>query len=450
MKLFLTITLGSVVWLALASTADGQLTLWYDVRPTLSEIDAPVPPYTNSASLSTHFPPCGQAYPLCNGGGRGDGQIIYLSPKIPDVTDYTGYGPPDGVPEHINSLYTACDWSRGDFHLYAEFIGTPGEVISTLGVTQEIPSTAFVSGVKKYFLQGVTTTLRNTWLWDSYSITGSDATTDYRLIQIPVSGNPPVFDPNQGLGAGETERIAQIHVETAYRMGAGPFPVAAYGVKLKVNDLLCTRVSDPGPAPDLPVNFGYDANCAAELGGPGNVQGTTSPTDDMVIMVVCKGDFDLDGQPATPLDDLAYFDIITYYNGTNCNPFELYLADFDCDGVPATGMDDLEYYKTKILYGACCYRDGDCFVRTPATACTGTSQGVGATCGPPNPCPMLVDPNCDGVFDSLDAIALGLALVNPAGYAAAYPTCNLAMADCNGDGSVNGLDVQTFLDLLFE
>ena len=448
MKMIATIMLGCFMLIASSSAVSAQLTLWYDVRSSLAVIDTPVPPHTNSASLSTRFPPYGQGYPLCNGGGRGDGQVIYLSPKIHDMTDYTGYGPPDGIDEHISM--SGCDWSQGDFYLYATFDGDPNEVISTLGVTQEIPSTAFASGVKKYFLQSVTTTLQNTWLWDGYLITGSNATTNYRLAQIPAGGNPPVFDPNQGLGDGDTEQIARIHVETAYRLGAGPFPVATYGVKLKVNDLLCTRVSDPGPAAVLPVNFGYAANCSPEAGGPGNVAGTTSPTDDMVIMVVCKGDFDLDGQPATALDDLAYIDIATYYNGTNCNPFELYLADFDCDGVPATPLDDFEYYKTKVLYGACCYRDGDCFARTPAAACTGTSQGMGTSCGPPNPCPMLVDPNCDGVFDSLDAVALGLALVNPAGYAAAYPTCNLMMADCNGDGIVNGLDVQSFLDLLFE
>jgi hypothetical protein len=41
-----------------------------------------------------------------------------------------------------------------------------------------------------------------------------------------------------------------------------------------------------------------------------------------------------------------------------------------------------------------------------------------------------------------------LALSDPAGYANAYPDCNIGLADINGDGQVNFGDINPFIDLL--
>lgn len=64
------------------------------------------------------------------------------------------------------------------------------------------------------------------------------------------------------------------------------------------------------------------------------------------------------------------------------------------------------------------------------------------------PCPTLGDVNCDCAVDPLDVEAFVLALVDPAGYAVAYLTCDLLNGDMQPDGSVNGDDVQGFVDLL--
>jgi hypothetical protein len=58
------------------------------------------------------------------------------------------------------------------------------------------------------------------------------------------------------------------------------------------------------------------------------------------------------------------------------------------------------------------------------------------------------DTNCDGELDVADIAAFALAVVDPAGYAAAYPACNPDRADMNGDGLVDGLDIQTFVNAL--
>jgi hypothetical protein len=64
------------------------------------------------------------------------------------------------------------------------------------------------------------------------------------------------------------------------------------------------------------------------------------------------------------------------------------------------------------------------------------------------PIDMPGDLNCDGEVNTLDIEAFTLALTDPAGYQAAYPDCDINLADVNGDGSVNTLDIEAFVDLL--
>ncbi|MGE0479383.1 MAG: hypothetical protein AB7Q17_02815, partial [Phycisphaerae bacterium] len=58
------------------------------------------------------------------------------------------------------------------------------------------------------------------------------------------------------------------------------------------------------------------------------------------------------------------------------------------------------------------------------------------------------DLNCDGVFDNFDIDPFVLGLINPAGYAAAYPQCSLNHADMNCDGSVDNFDIDVFVNCL--
>lgn len=58
------------------------------------------------------------------------------------------------------------------------------------------------------------------------------------------------------------------------------------------------------------------------------------------------------------------------------------------------------------------------------------------------------DVNCDGALDAFDIEAFILALVDPNGYAAAYPDCEILLADMNGDGAVDAFDIQPFIDAL--
>jgi hypothetical protein len=58
------------------------------------------------------------------------------------------------------------------------------------------------------------------------------------------------------------------------------------------------------------------------------------------------------------------------------------------------------------------------------------------------------DMNCDGMITVSDIAGFVLALTDPAGYAAAYPDCNILHADLNGDGLITVGDIGFFVQLL--
>jgi hypothetical protein len=60
----------------------------------------------------------------------------------------------------------------------------------------------------------------------------------------------------------------------------------------------------------------------------------------------------------------------------------------------------------------------------------------------------LGDLNCDGSVNAFDIDPFVLALTDPAGYAAAWPDCDIMLADINGDGEVNAFDIDPFVELL--
>jgi hypothetical protein len=61
---------------------------------------------------------------------------------------------------------------------------------------------------------------------------------------------------------------------------------------------------------------------------------------------------------------------------------------------------------------------------------------------------QLGDVNCDGAVNGFDIDPFVLALVDPGAYAAQYPSCTVARADCDLSGSVDGFDIDPFVRFL--
>jgi hypothetical protein len=56
--------------------------------------------------------------------------------------------------------------------------------------------------------------------------------------------------------------------------------------------------------------------------------------------------------------------------------------------------------------------------------------------------------NGDGKVDVMDIRGFVLALMDPNAYEQAYPNGDLAKADVNGDGKLNGYDIDAFRELI--
>lgn len=58
------------------------------------------------------------------------------------------------------------------------------------------------------------------------------------------------------------------------------------------------------------------------------------------------------------------------------------------------------------------------------------------------------DLNCDGILSAADLEPMVLALMNPAGHTAAFPSCDIGRADCNSDQRLDGGDIRAFVEML--
>ena len=61
---------------------------------------------------------------------------------------------------------------------------------------------------------------------------------------------------------------------------------------------------------------------------------------------------------------------------------------------------------------------------------------------------FLRDMNCDGIVSVGDIAGFVLALTDPAGYAAAFPACDINNGDINGDSVVSVGDIAAFVALV--
>lgn len=92
---------------------------------------------------------------------------------------------------------------------------------------------------------------------------------------------------------------------------------------------------------------------------------------------------------------------------------------------------------------------GECYLRLrfetdPLVTVTTPAAFTILNLAPPPP----GDLNCDGTLTIDDVVPFALALVDPVGYAATYPVCDVTLADINDSGTVDGVDIPGFVNEL--
>jgi len=133
--------------------------------------------------------------------------------------------------------------------------------------------------------------------------------------------------------------------------------------------------------------------------------------------------------------------------GLDVDPANGCLDDCDRDDCQPNGIVDwwdIEYGDSEDCNGNCVPDECD------------ITEGAGGDCQSedvnendiPDECELLGDMYCDRVLDWCDVEPFVLALIDPEKYNGDYPWCDINKANMNGDDSINGLDIQPFVDIL--
>jgi hypothetical protein len=125
-------------------------------------------------------------------------------------------------------------------------------------------------------------------------------------------------------------------------------------------------------------------------------------------------------------------------------------GDMNCDG--RVNENDIDPFMLALqgeaayaaAYPACRWLNADCNYDGLVDAGDVAPFNV-LIYGPP---PPKGDLNCDDQLDFADIDPFVLALFGPAGYYAAYPACDILLADCNCDGIVDFFDIDPFVECL--
>lgn len=342
-----------------ADGADG-LAIWFDTRNSVASILTPAAPFTDGTSremlkgkiLIVNNVEAG------NAGGPGDGQTLWVSPRLPANPAFPGFGlhwtgkKASALVNH--SIKTISKYAT------VESRGATGEIIAALGLTTDIvkggtPGTGnqiqdvSVSSVDTYWSAPANNVVND--LGDNWEIVS-------KAVRVPVSDNAgtPVYNAAGGLIPSTTPyKLADLTITADVWQASIAISNSTYSVRDKVNNLLVTRVVESGgPLSPEDPDFGYTTDTIsgtpgvagavlrtgsplngnlpeANSGGDGLTVGTTSVQADATIIVQTKGDFTNDGI-VTVSDNPLYNAVVTGAIGLPIRQREIYLGDFTNEG----------------------------------------------------------------------------------------------------------------------
>lgn len=234
-----------------------------------------------------------------NGGGRGDGQVRFISPKLATGVHVSNIGLPNEYDASTESLT-----------VYADFAAAAGIVLSSVELNVGIPV-----GSGDYQLLGATVDIFNTdadvgattttgapWDGTAESVAFSTSGGGAKFVQVPVLGAPAMYDSADGLGNGGPYRLMRVNLEADDRNCVVTSPPtflsnSTMDVSLTNGVLLTTAVDNP-PAVAGPVSLGYGylAGAVSPASGDGLDDTATSAAGAFATIIVrMKFDFTDDG-----------------------------------------------------------------------------------------------------------------------------------------------------------
>ena len=282
--------LAAVVAMIAGSAAVAQDSIiWVDVRDNSAGLQdilgTPTYPYTN-----------GQGYGelAFAGGGPGDGQILRLNPVVSNGFELMTAFP---------NLDADDDASTGDLNVFMTVndVCSASDVISSIGLDFNLNDDGIGGanrlGSVSFAWNAALFTMANAGKDNGAAVAGDPpGWADAKAVKVPVTSPGPIYDVTGGLVPGNTYLLGTLSVQAGTRTaGIADHAIhSTFEVRMAVDDLLITRVCDPGPAGDEDVSFGYVAG-VAEATVNGSTAGATSVEPDALITVQMKADATGDG-----------------------------------------------------------------------------------------------------------------------------------------------------------
>lgn len=371
-----------------AGAATDGVSIWYDIRNTAAAITAPPANSIHRRGLSIQQGAKVLLQPQVNAGnngGPGDGEVLYLSPRLPANPANPGFGL-HWTPGAVKGTFV--DQSVKSIFKYATVRqrSAPDEVVAALGLDTTLTKGG-AAATGNYIESLTVTTTAGLWNGNNSVVVPGPAAgpnLEYhdpfvitaKAVKVPVSDNlgTPTYNATGGLiPAAAPYLLGSINVKAgvwkkSVTFGNNPFAGTSngtYAVKDKVNNLLVTRVySAGGPSPEE-IDFGYITKLTAgahgapgavyttgssgvdgnlpevNSGGDGLTIGTTSVQQDAMIVIQTKGDFDNSGT-ITSGDNVPYNAAIAASAAGTIRIRELYLGDFNASNTVTAG-DNVPY-----------------------------------------------------------------------------------------------------------
>jgi Dockerin type I domain len=306
----------SILLITLATAAVyGQATLYLDARDSIGAIDFPTPSPVGGFANN----------PL--GGNRGDGQMIYISPRIGNTGIETR--PP-------------FDTAIATMTLYMDYDAAPDVVVTSFGIDFAISTPA----ANERELANVSATIHNSgaevggppisepWSDTMHSMPFTTSGGGIQMYRLPYELTPqgPVFNAGLGLTAGDGYRLATIDIEAGNCANAGTRGCESHlDVFMSVNDQLIAAQDIFGATAPIALNLGYNGAFPEAATGNGSTVGATSAIPDATIIVRLKGDFNGDGN----FNGLDLPFVIPCFNAsisTTADQVKVFTGDFNGDG----------------------------------------------------------------------------------------------------------------------
>lgn len=291
----------AVTGLTAAAQALPESTYWFDVRPNTgaagaaTNITSPGAPYTIGQGEAVALDDVGI---LIAGGGRGNGQILRVSPTLLGgqhlFNSFPNFDTVGGVPGTGDA-----NKATGELFLYCDVLANQdspagtNDVISSIGLDMAISTSAatprFEIGSVAY-----------SWI---YNDTGGNANfgtangtssrtgvVGAKYVKVPVAGTPAVYASAGGLVVGGPYRLGSLKITGAARDAVSCTTAAnthannsTYNVTMSINNLLVTRTFSTGgnATPEERVSLGYTGG-ALEADVSGNTVGGAGARDAVI------------------------------------------------------------------------------------------------------------------------------------------------------------------------